>query len=118
MRILVIDDEEDIRLIARVGLSAGGHQVVEAAGGREGVEMATRERPDAIVMDLMMPDVDGLATLKLLKADPTLATVPVVILTAKAVGQEEGLRALGATAVLSKPFNPRTLGAVIARLVH
>jgi len=108
--ILVIDDEPDIRLIVRLSLQNRGLTVIEAAGGREGVALARRERPDAILLDVMMPNVDGPTTLAELRAAPESAAIPVVFLTAKAQRSElERLRNLGVAGVLTKPFDPMTL---------
>ena len=111
MKVLVIDDEPDIRKIAKLSLSrVGGMEVVEAAGGPDGVRLAEAERPDAILLDVMMPGMDGPATLALLKAGEATSRIPVVFLTAKAMSSElERLKALGAVAVLTKPFDPMKL---------
>ena len=111
MKVLVIDDEADIRKIAKLSLSrVGGMQVVEAAGGADGVRLAESERPDAILLDVMMPGMDGPATLAMLKAGEATSKIPVVFLTAKALTTElERLKALGAVAVLTKPFDPMKL---------
>ncbi len=107
-KILIIDDEEDILLISQMSLrKVGGFEVVTALGGEEGLEKAARERPDLIVMDVMMPGLDGPATLERLKALPETAETPVVFLTAKAQRNEvEQLKNLGAAEVLTKPFDP------------
>jgi CheY-like chemotaxis protein len=111
VKVLVIDDEADIRKIAKLSLSrVGGMQVVEAAGGADGVRLAESERPDAILLDVMMPGMDGPATLAMLKAGEATSKIPVVFLTAKAMSVElERLKALGAVAVLTKPFDPMKL---------
>lgn len=111
MKVLVIDDEPDIRRIARLGLTkVGKMDVVEAANGTEGLARAKAERPDAILLDVMMPGLDGPSTLVRLREDPETAGVPVVFLTAKAIAAEvDRLRALGAAGVLTKPFDPMTL---------
>jgi CheY-like chemotaxis protein len=113
MKVLIIDDEADIRRIARLGLSrVGGMDVCEASSGSDGLRRAAEEKPDAILLDVMMPRMDGPATLAALRSDPATAAVPVVFLTAKAMGTDlEGLRALGARGVLTKPFDPMTLAA-------
>ena len=85
-------------------------EVVEAASGAEGVQRAKEERPDAILLDVMMPGLDGPSTLARLREDPATASVPIVFLTAKAIASEvDRLRALGAAGVLTKPFDPMTL---------
>jgi CheY-like chemotaxis protein len=111
VKVLVIDDEPDIRKIAKLSLSrVGGMAVVEAASGPDGVRAAEAERPDAILLDVMMPGMDGPATLAILKAGEATARIPVVFLTAKVLSSElERLKALGAIAVLTKPFDPMTL---------
>lgn len=115
MKILVIDDEADIRKIARLSLvRVGGLEVVEAGSGAEGVRTAEAERPDAILLDVMMPGIDGPATLALLRAGESTSKIPVLFLTAKAMPAEiERLKALGAVAVLTKPFDPMTLPAEV-----
>jgi CheY-like chemotaxis protein len=115
VKILIIDDEDDIRRIARLSLGrVGGMEVVEAGGGAEGVRKADAERPDAILLDVMMPGLDGPATLALLRAGETTAKIPVMFLTAKAMAAEvERLKALGALAVLTKPFDPMRLASEV-----
>lgn len=116
MRVLIIEDEEHIREIAQVSLEVfGGWEVLSAGDGEAGVEVALAERPDAILLDVMMPGLDGPATLTRLRADPRTAAIPVVFLTAKAQAAErQALSALGARAVLEKPFDPTTLAGDVA----
>ena len=111
MKVLIIDDDADIRSIAALSLSRlGGMDVIEAASGAEGVRKARKAAPDVILLDMMMPAMDGLETLAALLSQPSTARTPVVFLTAKAVGRDiERLTALGAAGVLIKPFDPRTL---------
>ena len=111
MKVLVIDDEPDIRKIAKLSLTrVGGMEVVEAGSGPDGVRLAESERPDAILLDVMMPGMDGPATLAMLKAGEATSKIPVVFLTAKAMTSElDRLKALGAVAVLTKPFDPMKL---------
>ena len=120
MKILVIDDENHIRRIARLGLErVGKMQVIDAASGAEGVEKARSEKPDAVLLDVMMPGQDGPATLQSLRADTATASIPVIFLTAKALASEvERLRSLGATGVLTKPFDAMTLAAEIRALLE
>ena len=107
MRILLIDDEPDIRMIARMSLSVlGGMDVLEAASGSEGVDVARRTSPDGILLDMMMPSLDGAGTLALLRADPQTSGIPVIFLTAKAMTNEVArLHGMGAAGVLTKPFD-------------
>jgi CheY-like chemotaxis protein len=111
MKVLIVDDDDDIRRIARLSLDRlGGMLVVEAGSGPEGVRVAGDEAPDAILLDVVMPEVDGPATLAMLRAGAATARIPVVFLTAGTEGAEvERLRALGAAGVLRKPFDPATL---------
>ena len=111
MKILMVDDEADIRRVARLSLTRlGGMEVVEAASGQEALEQAKTSAPDAILLDVMMPGMDGPAVLSALRADPATAGIPVVFLTAKAMTSEvERLQGLGALAVLTKPFDPVSL---------
>jgi CheY-like chemotaxis protein len=119
MKILVIDDEDDIRRISRLALGrVGGMQVLDAASGIEGIAKAVAEAPDAILLDVMMPEHDGPETLGLLRADPRTARIPVIFLTAKAMAAEvERLRALGANGVLTKPFDPMSLAASVRAIL-
>ena len=116
--VLIIDDEEDVRLVARMGLTAAGFLVLEAQGGREGIQQAIERAPSAIVLDIMMPQMDGVATLRELKANPVTSAIPVVFLTAKNVGGDaDQLLTLGAATVVSKPFDPRALAEQVKMLV-
>jgi CheY-like chemotaxis protein len=111
MKVLIIDDDGLIRMIAAVSLARhGGMDVIEAAGGVEGVQKAREEAPDVILLDMMMPGMDGSETLAALRSQPATAMTPVIFLTATRVEAEvERLMALGAAGVLTKPFDPRTL---------
>jgi CheY-like chemotaxis protein len=112
-RILIIDDEEDIREVAALSLEAtAGWEIVTASNGADGIRAATNSRPfpDAILMDVMMPDMDGPTTFRLMQQNPELAGIPVLLLTAKVQGVDQRRFAdLGVAAVLFKPFNPLTL---------
>ncbi len=120
MKVLVVDDEDDIRRIAVLSFSAvGGMEVAEASGGREGIRKAREERPDVVLLDMMMPGMDGLATFQALRADPETSQIPVVFLTAKAMTAEvDRLKALGARGVLIKPFDPMALPGELLKLIH
>lgn len=111
-----MDDEEDIRTIAGVTLRhLGGWDVVDAASGEEAVATARSARPDAVMLDVMMPGMDGPATLAALRADPSTAGIPVVFLTAKVQATERRrLEDLGAAGVIAKPFDPTTLADQVA----
>lgn len=110
LRVLVIDDDLDILLLCRLNLGYAGMEVLEARGGEEGIAASLVELPDVIVLDLMMPQVDGIEVLRRLKAEPRTSTIPVVVITAKALGDDQDLtQALGADIVLMKPFTMREL---------
>lgn len=120
MKILIVDDEPDIRRIVRLSLSRlGGMDVVEADSGPAGVRQATVERPDAILLDVMMPGMDGPATMETLRKLPETAGIPVLFLTAKVMPSEQArLRSLGARGVLSKPFDVQTLPNLVRRALE
>jgi CheY-like chemotaxis protein len=111
MKILVIDDEEDTRSIASMCLGLlGGADVVEASSGKEGLQKAADEQPDVIILDLLMPEMDGTQTLTNLRKNPATERIPVIFLTVKGRFEEfDNLKSLGALAVLTKPFDPTTL---------
>jgi len=110
-RILIIDDEDDIREVAALSLeSVAGWQVCTASSGAEGMRVAAVELPDAILMDVMMPAMDGPTTFREMQKLPNLAGIPVILLTAKVQGVDQRRFAgLGVRAVLFKPFDPLTL---------
>ncbi|PZO54780.1 MAG: two-component system response regulator [Phormidesmis priestleyi] len=115
-QILMIDDEIDIQTIARMGLNLiSGWQVLTASSGQEGIQQAKGHQPDAILLDVMMPDMDGVATLAALKADAVTQAIPVIFLTAKSKASDrQKLYALGAQGVINKPFDPTTLASQIS----
>ena len=119
MRVLIIDDEDDIRRIASISLSKlGKMDVVEAGSGTEGLKKAREGALDAILLDVMMPGLDGPSTLAALRSDPRTASIPVIFLTAKAMTPElERLIGLGVAAVLVKPFDPSTLSAQVSAAI-
>jgi CheY-like chemotaxis protein len=111
-QILVIDDEADIREVAQLSLEVTtGWQVLTAASGLEGLSLAQIHYPDAILLDIMMPEMDGLTTWQHFQNNPKTQNIPVIFLTAKVQAQEQRHYAqLGAAAILTKPFDPTTLG--------
>lgn len=115
MKILVIDDDDDIRRIIELALlKLGKWEVIMAGGGKEGLLLAQSERPDLILLDVMMPGMDGPTMLKILKEDPKLSAIPVIFVTAKVQKQEvESYTGLGAIGVISKPFDPLALPSMI-----
>lgn len=112
--VLIADDEAPIRLLVRVNLEAEGYRVVEAADGVETLDAVRAERPDVILLDVMMPHKDGWQVAEELLGDAELASIPVIFLTARADlrDHERGLVA-GALQYITKPFNPRELAACV-----
>jgi len=108
--LLVIDDDVDIREVAKTSLElVGGFTVIGAESGIRGVAVAQNAKPDAIILDLMMPDLDGQQTLAQLKLLPETASIPVIMLTAKVQANKQELVSKGAAGVLVKPFDPMQL---------
>ncbi len=116
--VLVIDDEAAIRLLCRVNLEAEGMTVVEAADGRSGLELAQTQRPDVVLLDVMMPGLDGWQVAEELVGADETRDIPIVFLTARADfrDRERGLEA-GGIAYLTKPFNPVELAPLIRDLL-
>jgi diguanylate cyclase (GGDEF)-like protein len=111
MKVLVIDDDADTRELVQMSLSLARMETITATSGAEGVAKAARDRPDAILLDVMMPFMDGPATLRALRADPRTADIPVLFLTASAmIAEVERLESLDVVGILPKPFDPATLG--------
>jgi CheY-like chemotaxis protein len=119
-KVLVIDDEEDVRYIVRMSLGrVAQFTVVEASSGEEGLALAASEQPDFILLDMMMPGMDGVAVFRRLRAAPETAAIPVVFLTAKAMASElRRLTDLGAKGAVLKPFDPLTLADDITAILE
>jgi CheY-like chemotaxis protein len=115
-RILIIDDEADIREATQICLEITGQwQVLTAASGRDGFVQAAAEQPDAILLDVMMPGMDGLATFQLLQNNPETQHIPIILLTAKAQSDEQRqLAQLNVAAVITKPYDPFNLSEQVA----
>ena len=109
-RVLVVDDEEGIRVLCRVNLELGGFAVTEACDGVEALAAVRAERPDVVFLDLMMPNMDGWETLAALRSDEATADLPVILLTAR-TSEEDQIRGWGAGIFdyMPKPFNPQVL---------
>jgi len=120
MKVLVIEDEDDIREIACMCLADDSSlDVIDAGSGAEGIQKAANEQPDVILMDVMMPDMDGKQTFAALRKNPATSTIPIIFLTAKAMTSEVSeLRALGAKGILVKPFDPLTLASQVRAIVE
>jgi DNA-binding response OmpR family regulator len=117
--VLLVDDERAIRTICRVNLESDGFAVVEAADGDEALARVGRERPSLVLLDVMMPGVDGWSVAERLAADPATRDVPVVFLSARAT-PDDVLRAqeLGAVGYVMKPFDPLELAALVKNLLE
>lgn len=120
MKVLIIDDEEDIRSVAALSLGVlGGAEVVEANTGRGGIQLAESEKPDVILLDMMMPEMDGPATLRALREHPPTSRIPVIFLTARAVkGDADRLKEMGAQGILTKPFDPTSLASQVRAILE
>ena len=119
LRLLLAEDEPDIQLVARTSLWRADFDVSVASDGLEAVIKAAELHPAVVLLDWMMPGMDGLEACKRLKADPATADIPVIFLTAKTQESEiqQGL-ALGAVGYITKPFDALTLGARVRELMH
>ncbi|WDP89864.1 MAG: response regulator [Desulfobacter sp.] len=117
--ILIVDDEEDILELIKFNLKSEGYNIVQAMTGEEAIKIAKQSSPDLMVLDLMLPGIDGLEVTRYLKNNETTAEIPIVMLTAK--GEESdivtGLE-LGANDYMSKPFSPRELTARIRAILR
>lgn len=108
--ILIVDDEEDVRAITQMGLEMSvGWTVLSANSGKEALKIAAEQQPDVILLDWMMPDMDGRMTLQHLKLNPQTQTIPVILVTAK----EQNSENLEIAAMISKPFRPLKLAEQI-----
>lgn len=117
LKIVVCDDERSIVRLIQVNLEKQGYQVVTAYDGKEGLEKIKAERPDLVVLDVMMPYMDGFEVLKNLRRDPDYQELPVIMLTAKAQDKDvfDGYH-YGADMYLTKPFNPIELITFVKRI--
>ena len=118
-KILIIDDEDDIREVAALSLeSIAGWEVIVASSGAQGLIRAAESKPDAILLDVMMPGMDGPTTFRELRKNPVTSAIPVLLLTAKVQATDQRRFAdLGVNAVLFKPFDPLTLSTQIAEVL-
>jgi len=114
MRILVIDDDPGVRLLCRIAFRASGDEVIEVAGGREGLEVLASDGADAVVLDVMLPSINGFEILRRIRADERTSDLPVVLLSVRVGMQDQidGWKA-GADAYLTKPFSPSEMAAKV-----
>ncbi|HHP7229833.1 MAG TPA: response regulator [Xenococcaceae cyanobacterium] len=117
--ILLIDDEETIQEVVQVGIEIeAGWQVAIASSGLAGIDLAQLQQPDVILLDVMMPGMDGIDTLSHLKNNARTSSIPVIFLTAKAQAVEKKeFQTLGVVDVITKPFNSMTLASQIAKVM-
>ncbi|MGD1047213.1 MAG: response regulator [Candidatus Krumholzibacteriaceae bacterium] len=117
-KILVVDDEVNITQILEFSIGAEGFEVISAQNGEEAIEKARREQPDLIILDIMMPKIDGYEACRILKANPLTKNIPVVLLTAKGrdIDRRLGME-VGATDYIVKPFSPNRLVERIHQLL-
>jgi two-component system alkaline phosphatase synthesis response regulator PhoP len=108
-RILVVDDDKDIVEIVKYTAAQDGHEVFEALNGKEGLKRATAEHPDLIILDIMMPEMDGYTLNTLLAAQPATKDIPVIILTAKGQMRDSFVSAPNVQSYMDKPFEPSSL---------
>jgi CheY-like chemotaxis protein len=118
-RVLIVDDQADIRDIARVGLElTTDWEVQVAASGEEALDIAVREHPDAILLDVMMPHMDGPAAVRALRANPETTDIPVILLTARMLADDgDELADISISGLLTKPFDPMALAGSVANLL-
>ena len=116
--ILSVDDEPDVTALVRFHFSKAGYEVLTAASGREAIETIRCRHPDLVLVDLMLPDIDGLGLCEIIRQSSATAAIPIVILTAWATAEarQVGLK-LGAIDYVTKPFSPRDLVDRVARLL-
>jgi len=115
--ILIIEDEDDICNLIQTCLEImGGWQVMTARSGNEGLLLAETNQPDAILLDIMMPDMDGLTTTEKLQANPATKHIPIILLTAKGhLIDQSQVATLGVVSVIKKPFNPLKIADQVAK---
>ena len=117
-KILIVDDEDDLRKMLKFRLEATNYEVIEASDGEEGLNKARFERPDLIILDLMLPKIDGFKVCRMLKFDERHREIPIIMFTARAQMQDEKLgRETGADAYITKPFEPNVLLGKIEELL-
>lgn len=117
-KILVIEDEPEFRAALRMRLEANGYEIMEAEDGAMGLDMARNKQPDLIMLDIMLPKMDGYKVARLLKFDEKFRKIPIVMLTARAqqTDKETGM-AVGGDAYLTKPYKPQEMLEIIAKLL-
>lgn len=116
--ILLVEDHEDTRIVYRTVLEHFGYRVLEALDGGGGIRHARDSRPDLILMDISIPEIDGWEATRILKADPSTASIPIIALTAHALASDRArAEEVGCDAYLAKPVEPRRVVAEVERLL-
>jgi CheY-like chemotaxis protein len=118
-KILIVDDEDDIRDVVQVSLEEfAGWQTISAASGLEGLQLAKTEKPDAILLDLSMPDMDGLQLCRALQSLPETQNIPIIVLTAKVLPDDrQELTDLKALGMITKPFDPTLIWKQVTEIL-
>lgn len=116
--VMQVDDEEDILAVTKLALELiGGLEIVQFVSGYQAIEVASDREPDLLLLDVMMPDIDGIETLRHLRGIPGFETIPAIFLTAKASEEDrEMLMQCGATSIITKPFDPMTVASKIVSI--
>lgn len=118
-KILVVEDEENVRRFIRIHLEFEGFSVTEAANGREGLEKAVREKPQLVITDVMMPEMDGVTLYKTLRAGNETKDIPIIVLTVKDSFEDvQKAYLIGVNDYLTKPFDPRVLVERVHEILH
>lgn len=119
-RVLIIDDEETIQTVVQFGIKmAAGWEVLTADSGEQGIQTAQAEKPDVILLDMIMPDMDGIATFRVLQSRSETEQIPVILLTAKTqTADTQQFNKLGIRGVITKPFNSLNLPEQITQILH
>ena len=117
-KILIVDDEEDLVMMLKMRLEAAGYQTVAAHDGQAALEATRKEKPDLIILDLMLPKIDGYKVCRLLKFDEKYKNIPIIMFSARAQDADKELgEEVGANAYITKPFEPQVLLAKIHELL-
>lgn len=115
-KILIVDDEKDIREIIKIPLLEDGFQILEASNGKEAIELAQKEKPDLITLDIMMPNIDGFQAAKVIKENPATADIPIIILSVLSQDKKNFMQ--GIADYISKPFKPDELVKKIRKIIE
>ncbi|MDP2921874.1 MAG: response regulator [Candidatus Omnitrophota bacterium] len=117
-KILIVDDEEDILKVLKFRLEANNYEVIVSSDGQDGLDKARSGNPDLMILDLMLPKIDGYKVCRMLKFDKKYSAVPIIMFTAKAQKKDEELgMEMGADAYITKPFEPEALLSKIVELL-